>query len=297
MTGAIFHLVKANPIPLKVSTQDYTYSIADKLLSMVEQHREEICRNLIQYPSHDWGDVVKYFPENMAGFVKWVVERRRTKQNKRTIGLCKKNRPAASTITLEETRAFVATTIEQFFKGETNPHILLVSHTGSGKSTQDIAQAIQFIKENPDKTVVILVPRHDLNDELIKLINAESGITAAVFRGRGAKNPHGSTKDERMCQRPEEAEAVQMKLLDVEQRLCERSRPGKGGRTENTIKCPFLRDGICAYQKQKDVKAHIWFGAHELLGHEMPEFFGDVGRVKARSTLSSMNPLNSNSIH
>lgn len=282
MRRAVHFLVDANPIPPSVDVADYSRNIAYKLLSMVEEHKDAICENLARFPGHDWNYVLtEYFPKNMTDYAVWALNVKVS--NRRTIKLSKKDRTAASTVTLEETRAFVASIVKRFFKGETEPHILLVSHTGSGKSTQFIEQAIQYIKENPKKTVLILVPRLDLSDELVKnlmkLVNPESGITAAVYRGRGAPNPHGSKEGETMCQRLEEVEEVQKVLLDVEKSLCKRSVPGKGGRTKNATKCPFLRDGTCAYWNQKDVKADIWFAAHEILLSEMPKCFGDVGRL------------------
>ena len=60
-------------------------------------------------------------------------------------------------------------------------------------------------------------------------------------------------------------------MLDVESSLC------KHGRGEKAVKCPFYDD--CAYQQQKQVKANIWFAAHECAVHEMPKAFGDVGWV------------------
>ena len=36
---------------------------------------------------------------------------------------------------------------------------------------------------------------------------------------------------------------------------------------------------LCGYQRQKQIKANIWFAAHECMVHEMPKAFGDVGWV------------------
>jgi hypothetical protein len=72
-----------------------------------------------------------------------------------------------------------------------------------------------------------------------------------------------------MCQRGDEAEEVEKAVLDVEHTLCKR------GRGEKAIKCPFY-DDRCAYQRQKHIKANIWFAAHECAVHEMLKAFGDL---------------------
>jgi len=158
---------------------------------------------------------------------------------------------------------------------EIAPAILLVAPPGSGKSTEVRAAAVRYAIEHPGKTVVILVPRHKLGDEQIKMLREEhpnASFNAAVWRGRHADDPNsGSDPKDKMCQRAKEAEEVEMAILDVESSLCKRGRGGK------TIKCPLYDS--CAYQQQKQIKANIWFAAHECAVHEMPKAFGDVGRV------------------
>ena len=74
-----------------------------------------------------------------------------------------------------------------------------------------------------------------------------------------------------MCQRSEEAEAGRGGDARRRDHLC------KQGRGEKAVKCPFYDS--CAYQEQKQIKANIWFAAHECAVHEMPKVFGDVGWV------------------
>ena len=62
-----------------------------------------------------------------------------------------------------------------------------------------------------------------------------------------------------------------MHLISVSKNLCEK------GRGKNKIKCPFFE--LCGAQRQRHTMANIWFGAHELIGHEMPKTFGKVGKV------------------
>ena len=163
-------------------------------------------------------------------------------------------------------------------KPENPPVELLVAPTGSRKSTLMRAAAVRYVTEQPNKTVVILMPRHKLGDEQIEHAAARSirtAITAPQCGGGGMpEDPETLTQwpqVQKMCQRSEEAEEVEKAMLDVESSLC------KHGRGEKAVKCPFY-DG-CAYQQQKRIKANIWFAAHECAVHEMPKVFGDVGWV------------------
>jgi hypothetical protein len=109
------------------------------------------------------------------------------------------------------------------------------------------------------------MPRHKLGDEQIALLHREhpeGDYNAAVWRGRHAWDPHvGNGREQKMCQRSEEAADVEKAVLDVESSLCKHGRGGKA------VKCPFY--DICAYQQQKRVTANIWFAAHECAVHEL----------------------------
>ena len=59
------------------------------------------------------------------------------------------------------------------------------------------AAAVRYVTEHPDKTVVILVPRHKLGDEQIELLRQEhpdGNYSAAVWRGRHADDPEHPTR-------------------------------------------------------------------------------------------------------
>ena len=155
------------------------------------------------------------------------------------------------------------------------PVTLLVAPTGSRKSTLMRAAAVQYVTERPEKTVVILMPRHKLGDEQVEMLRREhpdGNYSAAVWRGRHAWDPHvGNGHEQQMCRREVDAALVEEAVLDVEGSLC------KQGRGKKAIKCPFYVD--CAFQGQKQIKANIWFAAHECAVYEMPKAFGDVGWV------------------
>ncbi|MGY3422313.1 hypothetical protein ACVWZW_002788 [Bradyrhizobium sp. F1.13.4] len=131
-----------------------------------------------------------------------------------------------------------------------------------------------------DQSVVILVPRHELGAEQIEALHLEhpmASFTAAIWRGRYREDPEfvgpqrpGKTK--LMCWRSKEAQALETALLDVESNLCKKGR-GKA----NAMYCPFYFQ--CGAQRQKQVRADIWLGAHELMAHPPPKAFGRVARV------------------
>jgi len=56
-------------------------------------------------------------------------------------------------------------------------------------------------------------------------------------------------------------------MLSVDRNLCKQGR----------VKCPLF--DACAYQRQKRIEANIRFAAHEMIVHEMPEAFGNVGWI------------------
>ncbi len=115
------------------------------------------------------------------------------------------------------------------------------------------------------------MPRHKLGHEVLDALQKEHpNITAAIWRGRHAFDPDvGNGEEVEMCRRSSEAEKLERALLDVEHHLCRQKRDGK------FIACPFF--DICGYQRQKLIEASIWIFAHELLTHEMPKTFGDIG--------------------
>jgi len=285
MLAAIVHLLRANPIPDVVSFIDHSVAIANKLGDMIEQYRETIDNNLLKH-GRRWGEVY-YYLSRISDFALWCLNRPRSLYVK-TIKLTKEKRAEKTSeprevILARVERIIRATRVEasasQFFREQ--PLVkLLVAPAGSGKSTQIRANAVRYVTERPNKTVVILVPRHKLGDEQIKMLREEhpdANFNAAVWRGRYADNPNNPDPEHpgkfvSMCQRGDEAEEVEKAVLDVEHTLCER------GRGEKAIKCPFY-DDRCAYQQQKRVKANIWFAAHECAVHEMPKAFGDVGWV------------------
>jgi hypothetical protein len=285
LMAAVQHLLIVNPPPEVVSFADYSIAIVARLLELLERHRAEICNNLAQH-RRCWSDVLQYLPDNMIDWARWLLDHPAALKHK-TIKLVKQQRTQTDAPMMREAifARVKRATDHAYSKAVANQILeravpmLLIAPTGSRKSTLMRAAAVRYVTEKPKKTVVILMPRHRLGDEQIELLRQEhpgGNYTAAVWRGRHADNPD-SPDPERpgkflpMCQRGGDVEEVEKALLDVESSLCKR------GRGEKTIKCPFY--DTCAYQQQKQIKANIWFAAHEWAVHEMPKAFGDVGWV------------------
>ena len=127
--------------------------------------------------------------------------------------------------------------------------------------------------------MVILVPRHELGAEQVAALHREhpnADFTAAIWRGRHREDPdfigpQRPGKSKLMCWRSAEAQALESVLLDVEHSLC---RQGRGA---GAVHCPFYFS--CGAQRQKQIRADIWLGAHELLVHPPPKTFGIVTQV------------------
>jgi hypothetical protein len=284
LMSAVVHLLNANPIPEVTSFADHAAAIADQLQSMLERYREEITANLAQH-HRPWSDVLQY--DDMVRWAQWLLDHPGALRRK-TIKLIKDDKPRKKTkgVTLEAIYARVLRAIartcrraHKATKPECNDPKLLwgvelvAAPTGSRKSTLMRRLAVAFVTAHPDKSVVILMPRHKLGDEQIDLLMKEhpnGSYTAAVWRGRQAWDPEiGDGQEEKMCQRAEEAEELEKALLDVERNLC------KKGRGKKKVKCPLF--DVCGYQRQKQIEANIWFAAHECMVHKKPKAFGDIG--------------------
>jgi putative DNA primase/helicase len=298
LMSAVQHLLLANPVPEVVSFLDHAKAIVGALSGMVEQHRAEIENNLAAY-KRGWGDVLQYLPDNMTDWAVWLLDHPGALKRK-TIKLTREEAPSnaktgadvggeSADAEAEAIYARVARTIEQARRGETDnpyqahlneetpPVVLLVAPTGSRKSTLMRTAAVKYLEEHPTKTVVILVPYHNLSDEqLDRLREDHPDVTAAVWRGRQRDDPEEPDpkhpgKLRKMCWRADEAKEVEAAMLDVGSHLC------KQGRGAEAIKCPFFDQ--CGYQRQKAIEARIWFAAHEVMVHKMPKAFGNVGWV------------------
>ena len=127
--------------------------------------------------------------------------------NRKLIKLIKEEAKTGEATTLEAICERVARAIERARKGgppiefnyfeaygyEGIPMVELVAApTGSLKSTLMRAAAVLDVTEHPDRSVVILMPRHNLGKEQIeRLLNEHPNYDrgAAIWRGRHADDP------------------------------------------------------------------------------------------------------------
>jgi hypothetical protein len=293
LKSAVYHLLKVNPATNVLSFIDHSRSIADKLQQIVEQHREEINHNLTTC-KRSWAEVDAYLAD-IHRYAFWCLNH---PTGRKTIRLSKQKLVEKTPSTREEIFARVTRNIElngikiapAFLEAQSGgslgdgittgrkhraPVKLLIAPTGSGKSTQALAAAVRYVTEHSGKSVVILVPRHQLGDEQVERLRREhpnGKYSAAVWRSRHARDPHsGDGQEIKMCQRSAEVKEGELTIVNIERGFCKR------GRGKKAVKCPSYDD--CAYQQQKRIKANIWFAAHECAIHEIQKTFGNVGWV------------------
>ena len=284
LMSAVIHLLNANPIPEVVSFVDHSITVVNRLRILVEQHSEEIDLNL-KANKRKWVEVEKHLSQ-MPAWAEWALNHPGALRRK-SIKLIKEEKPERQAeVTLEAICARVlnrmartALRAHKAAKPESDEKLqyteLITAPTGSWKSTLMRRVAVMYVRAHPDKTVVILMPRHQLGKEQLDLLAEEhpdGNYTAAVWRGRQAWDPDiGDGFEERMCRRADEAKSVEDNMLDVERHLC------KQGRGKKAVKCPFF--DVCAYQRQKRTEANIIFAAHEVMVHKKPKAFGDIGLI------------------
>ena len=95
-----------------------------------------------------------------------------------------------------------------------------------------------------------------------------SGGTVRIHASSGRRS---RARPSRCACRDDEATKLEEHLVDVNSHLCQR------GRGKKKVRCPLI--DVCGYWRQKRTEASLWIGAHELITHEMPAAFGDVGRI------------------
>lgn len=155
-----------------------------------------------------------------------------------------------------------------------------------GADDADIEALIDRRRElRRTRRAVFAVPTHNLAEELVDRIRAETALTAAVCRGREAYDPDGDEDDLKMCWKPDAAKEIAALGLSVETVLCKSA--------DGSVQCTFFHD--CSYQRQKKLcrTADVVAVPHASLFHEMPrigrhgvliidESFWETGLSEAR---------------
>jgi hypothetical protein len=283
LMDAVRHLLRAHPPPDIRSFYDHAAAIVDEVRELIEQHREAIVGNLVRHGRSEHA-VDALLAHINPSWARWLLNHPSALRRK-TVKLIKDSDNVTTLASANTIYERVDRTVERACFGEIDPFAqlahketgtapveLLIAPTGARKSTLMREAAVRFVQEHPDQSVVIFMPRHRLGDEQIKLLHKEhpnADFSAAIWRGRQALDPDAD--GQQMCQRPDEAQAVQDALLNVEHALC------KQGRGRKAVKCPLYN--ICGYQRQKQVVANIWFMPHEMLTQKPLKLFGDIGLV------------------
>lgn len=145
---------------------------------------------------------------------------------------------------------------------------LLITPTGSGKSTIGRNYVERILDKFSGKSVSYGTPRHNLNEEQAAPLRAALGdkYKVAIHRGFSADDP--KAPGEKMCRKHKEAASIQSAGGDIETMLC---GTGKGKpRCELCNKCGIKR------QEKENTGADVWLYAHNLMVHETPSFLGDI---------------------
>lgn len=148
---------------------------------------------------------------------------------------------------------------------------LLITPTGSGKSTIGRSYVELILDKLPGKTFAFLTPRHNLNEEQAAPLIAALGDKYKVVIHRGLSADDPKAPGEKMCRKHKEAASIRSAGGDVETMLC---GTGKGKpRCELCNKCGTKR------QAQENAEADIILGAHNLQTHTKPSIMGDLAAV------------------
>ncbi len=249
-------------------------AIHARIVEAIEQHRDEISRNL-KAGGRNWGEVSAYAQGgNLAQLCRWIVERIDDDDAKAQDGGGKRKRvervqhaPKLDGVVFvdqAEARAVAAVAVEDFVTAAKDymaspktdehgakveaPQHLLALPTGSGKTEA----AIQGVKELAQLGCVAwAVPTHRLGDEAAARIRAAApGVSVVVRRGLEQTDPDQPGK--MMCHRVEDARDVLEHGLRVSETLCRPETTDASGAKKVTY-CPF--HSKCGYQRQKAVVA------------------------------------------
>lgn len=134
---------------------------------------------------------------------------------------------------------------------------------GSGKTEINIEVLAHWLRANPGRTCLYVVPRIDDLGEKIVTLFAEHGIDARLYRGRDRDDPEQPGEHdpeqpgEQMCQDLERVSIAVTCGLNVQKTCC---------RNGDQI-CPFFSS--CGYQRQfRDPAPQVWVAAANLLFYE-----------------------------
>jgi putative DNA primase/helicase len=133
--------------------------------------------------------------------------------------------------------------------------------TGTAKTQITIELTSEWLHQDPQRTVLYVVPRHELGEEIVKQF-AKYGIRARVYRGREADDPDepGGT----MCLDLPAVEDAIACGQNVQQSCCKHKK--RDGRIQYCVHHPERAcGGGCSFQLQFLDPPRVWVAARNLL--------------------------------
>jgi hypothetical protein len=252
----IGHLLQANPSAEEAS-------VVAELRDMVEQRRAKIEPALKRH-NRKWVEVQNYFPDDMARFATWWIDRNRPQLQGVTPAYSPENyliaEPARAGT--EEVFAGFQTTINDGMdKGLHCDRVEVQAAriaTGVGKTQLMINQLAEHIHAGKIGPVIYAVPRHKLGAKIRQQF-LDHEIVAQIFRGRNADDPDFNP-GRPMCLNLPAVELALRCHADVNKTCCSKNRK---------TRCEFFQK--CGYQRQMPAKGdqpQVWIVASDMLFHE-----------------------------
>ena len=169
-------------------------------------------------------------------------------------------------------RRQIRRTIERFLAGTAIDRVeAMRATTGLGKTSIAVKLLTEWLKADATRTLLFLVPRHDLGQKVVEQFMA-LGIDAALYRGREAWVNEKET--ERMCLNLRQVRIAVAAGMNVEKTCCHYKR--KDG---SEAQCDYFEDSYfpqrcgCEFQKQFLQQPRVWVAATNLLMFEQRKLF------------------------
>jgi hypothetical protein len=169
-------------------------------------------------------------------------------------------------VPVEIARKKIRKVIQRFLDSTTAGRVhAMRATTGSGKTEIAIELLSIWLAADRKRTVLFLVPRHDLAEDIVKKFTGR-GTNARVYYGREADDPQRPGK--KMCwQLPRVRTAIRLGR-NVEKACCHcKFKDGSEQICEDF--------GNCGFVEQCDDQPQVWVAAHNLLFFEQKKLFRD----------------------
>jgi hypothetical protein len=206
--------------------------------------------------------------DNLRGRINWTMDRQREKAEAERAARAAAEAVAPTFpdrgVTLAEATRQAAEIVDRFadrLRAGERPELLLRMTVGGGKTEAAVQGAVKLLEAARaggdnlagDHELIVLVPRHDLGGEIERRIaKAHPGRAVATWRGMEAEDPQKPGK--KMCLDPELPDAAAAAGLQA---------------SVACGACPL--NTSCGYRRQREQRADIWIGAHQLAFRDKPK--------------------------